>query len=103
MQPRNTHPPERRRCKEKRKATLDAPPARGAARLRAVRDPGHVRIHLAREPGESQVARRGWNGGPRREVAGRTPAMNDLGQSDRPVVPAKFPNKAERSAAEGME
>ena len=29
--------------------------------------------------------------------------MDDHGQSDRPVVPAKSPNKAERSAAEGME
>ena len=29
--------------------------------------------------------------------------MDDHGQSDRPVVPAKFPNNAERSAAEGME
>jgi group II intron reverse transcriptase/maturase len=29
--------------------------------------------------------------------------MNDLGQSDRPVVPTKSPNNAERSAAEGME
>jgi RNA-directed DNA polymerase len=29
--------------------------------------------------------------------------MNDLGQSDRPVVPTKFSNKAERSAAEGIE
>jgi RNA-directed DNA polymerase len=29
--------------------------------------------------------------------------MDDHGQSDRPVVPAKSPNNAERSAAEGME
>ena len=29
--------------------------------------------------------------------------MNGPGQSDRPVVPAKFPNKAGRPAAEGME
>ena len=49
------------------------------------------------------VARRGWRGGPHREVQGRTPMMDDHGQSDRPVVPAKFPNNAERSAAEGME
>src|SRR5206468_363625 len=45
----------------------------------------------------------GWRGGPHREVQGRTPMMDDHGQSDRPVVPAKFPNHAERSAAEGME
>ena len=29
--------------------------------------------------------------------------MNGHGKSDRPVVPAKSPNNAERSAAEGME
>jgi RNA-directed DNA polymerase len=29
--------------------------------------------------------------------------MNGQGQSDRPVVPTKFPNNAERSVAEGME
>jgi len=29
--------------------------------------------------------------------------MNGHGKSDRPVVPAKSPNKAEQSAAEGME
>jgi hypothetical protein len=29
--------------------------------------------------------------------------MNDSGQSDRPIVPAKSPNKAEGSAAEGVE
>jgi len=70
---------------------------------RAVRDPAHVRTHLAREPGEPVVARRGWRGGPHREVHGRTPMMDDHGQSDRPVVPTKFPNKAGDPAAEGME
>ncbi len=29
--------------------------------------------------------------------------MHDRGQSDRPVVPTKFPNKAGDPAAEGME
>ena len=29
--------------------------------------------------------------------------MNEPGKSDRPVVPQKFPNKAGRPAAEGME
>jgi len=48
-------------------------------------------------------ARWRWTSGPRREVYGRTPAMNGQGQSDRPVVPAKFPNNAGRPAAEGME
>lgn len=32
------------------------------------RDPVHVRKHLAREPGDSVFARRGWRGGPCREV-----------------------------------
>src|SRR5712691_4114018 len=53
----------------------------------AVRDPEHARTHLAREPGEPWGARRGWRGGPRREVYGHTPTMNGPGQSDRPVVP----------------
>src|SRR5207249_7241944 len=74
-----------------------------ATESRAVTDPVHARTHLAREPGEPVVARRGWRGGPHREVQGRTPMMDDHRQSDRPVVPAKFPNNAERSAAEGME
>jgi len=63
----------------------------------------HVRTHLAREPGEPLSPRRGWRGGARREVYGRTPTMNGQGQSDRPMVPAKFPNNAGRPAAEGME
>jgi len=29
--------------------------------------------------------------------------MNEQGKSDRPVVPAKFPNKAGQPVAEGME
>ena len=42
---------------------------------------------------------------PRREPARGTPAMYRTGKSDRPVVPAKFPNKAGGAlpAAEGME
>src|SRR6516165_2692754 len=102
IQPRKPTP-ERRRCKEKRKATSGASPSQDAAELRAVRDPGHARIHLAREPGEPVVARRGWHGRPHREVYGRTPMMHDHGQSDSPIVPTKFPNKAGRPAAEGME
>src|SRR3990172_8038011 len=43
------------------------------------------------------------DGGPRREVCGLTPAMNGSGQSDSPIVPTKFPNKAGEPAAEGME
>jgi RNA-directed DNA polymerase len=63
----------------------------------------HAPTHFAREPGEPRVARRGWHGGPRREVYGQTPTMNGQGQSDRLAVPRKSPNNAERSAAEGME
>src|SRR5712692_1743951 len=103
IQPRKTFTPERRRCKEKRKAISDTSPAQDVAGLRAVRDPEHARTHLAREPGEPWGARRGWRGGPRREVYGHTPTMNGPGQSDRPVVPAKSPNNAARAAAEGTE
>ena len=39
------------------------------------------------------LARSGWCCGTRREVQGRTSAMNGQGKSDRPVVPAKSPNK----------
>ena len=45
-------PPGCRRCKEKRKATSGVPLSRGTAGPRAVRDPVHVRKHLAREPGD---------------------------------------------------
>src|SRR5215831_1310812 len=41
-----------RRCKEKRKATSVASLAQEATEPRAVRDPVHVRKHLAREPGD---------------------------------------------------
>jgi len=51
IQPRKTLAPERRRCKEKRKATLGSSPAQDGPGLRAVRDPEHVQTHLAREPG----------------------------------------------------
>ncbi len=37
------------------------------------------------------------------KAKGRTPAMNDQGKSDRPVVPAKPPNKAGQPAAEAVE
>ena len=46
-----------RRCKEKRKATSGSPISRGAPESRAVRDPVHVRKHLAREPGDPRSAR----------------------------------------------
>src|SRR2546422_6771068 len=65
IQPRKTFTPERRRCKEKRKAISDTSPAQDVAGLRAVRDPEHARTHLAREPGEPWGAPRGWRGGAR--------------------------------------
>ncbi len=92
IEPRKNLPPGRRRCKEKRKATLGASISRDASRPRAVRDPVHVRKHLAREPGDPVFARSGWRCGPCREVQGQTPMMNGHGKSDRPVVPAKSPN-----------
>jgi len=103
IQPRKSLTPGRRRRGGRRKATSGASISRDARESRAVRDPGHVSTHLAREPGEPLSARGRWTRGPRREVYGRTPAMNGPGRSDRPVVPAKFPNKAGRPAAEGME
>ena len=51
-------PPGCRRCKEKRKATPGASISRDAAGPRAVRDPVHVRKHLAREPGDPVSAQR---------------------------------------------
>src|SRR3989442_16002140 len=70
IQPRKKRAPERRRCKEKRKAISGASPERDATELRAVRDPGHVRKHLAREPGELVVAQDGWRLGSPRTHAG---------------------------------
>src|SRR5438552_14097131 len=103
IEPRKNLTPGRRRRGGKRKATSGASISRDARESRAVRDPVHAPTHLAREPGEPLFARWRWTSGPRREVYGRTPAMNGQGQSDRPVVPAKFPNNAGRPAAEGME
>src|SRR5215467_8779932 len=103
IQPRKDTPPGRRRRGGRRKATFGASPSQDASESRAVRDPEHARTHLAREPGEPVVARRGWHGGPCREVQGPTPMMHDHGQSDSPAVPMKFPNKAGEPAAEGTE
>lgn len=47
-----TIPPGCRRRKDMRKATPGAPISRGSPESRAVKDPVHVRKHLAREPGD---------------------------------------------------
>src|SRR5437868_7585400 len=103
IQPRKKIAPGRRRCKEKRKAPSGASISRDAVESRAVRDPGHVRKRLAREPGGPVLARRRWSGGTRREVQGRTPTMNEPRKSDGPIVPLKSPNKAGQPAAEEVE
>jgi len=46
------NPPGCRRRRERRKATSGVPPSRGTTEPRAVKDPVHVRTHLAREPGD---------------------------------------------------
>src|SRR5437016_2787181 len=102
-EPRKTTPPGRRRRGRKRKAISGVSRMQDTKESRAVRDPEHVRTHLAREPGEPVVAPGGWRQRPHREVQGHTPVTHDHGQSDSPVVPAKSPNKAGPSVAEGME
>ena len=54
---RERHSPGCRRCKEKRKATSGASTSQDAPGSRAVRDPVHVRKHLAREPGDPTFSR----------------------------------------------
>src|SRR5216684_2204038 len=103
IQPRKKLPPGRRRCRRKRKAPSGAPISRGVPESRAVRDPEHVRKHLAWEPGDPKSIQGCSCLGTHREVQGRTPMMNGHGKSDRPVVPEKSPNKAGQPAAEGME
>jgi len=103
IQPRKTITPGRRRCRRKRKATSGAPISRGEPESRAIRDPVHVRRHLAWEPGDPKSAQRSSCLGTHREVQGRTPMTNGPGKSDRPVVPEKSPNNAGQPAAEGME
>ena len=56
-------PPGRRRRRSRRKATPGASPSPDAAGSRAVRDPEHVRKHLAREPGDPMSARIGGDAG----------------------------------------
>src|SRR6266851_8990156 len=103
IQPRKKLTPGCRRCKEKRKAPSSAPISRGVLESRAVRDPEHVRRHLAWEPGDPKSAQGRSCLGTRREVQGRTPMTNGPGKSDRPTVPAKSLNNAGQPVAEGME
>src|SRR5437764_3229222 len=86
-----------------RKAPSGAPVSRVVPESRAVRDPVHVRKHLAREPGDPRVGQGKSGAGTRREVYGRTPMMDRSGKSDSPTVPGKDANKAGQPAAEGME
>src|SRR6266478_2723048 len=103
IQPRKKLTPGRRRCRRKRKATSGAPISRGVPESRAVRDPVHVRRHLAREPGEPMFIRQ-MLGGSRQQVQGRNLTMHEHRQSYRVVVPAKSPNKTgQPTVAEGME
>src|SRR3989442_8284649 len=101
IQPRKTFTPERRRCKEKRKAISDTSPAQDVAGLPAVRDPQHARTHLAREPGEPWGAPRGWRGGARRGGFGHTPTMNRPGEAGKPAGTAETPKKTPPAAREG--
>ena len=64
----------------------------------------HVQTLLAREPGDLLLGR--WRqaaSGPHREGEEPKPMMHGWEKSDRCVVPAKLPNKAEQSAAEEVE
>src|SRR5713101_1895209 len=80
IQPRKKLTPGCRRCKEKRKAPSSAPISRGVLESRAVRDPVHVRRHLAWEPGDPKSAQGRSCLGTRREVQGRTPMTNGPGK-----------------------
>jgi len=86
-----------------RKARSAASRRRDAAGPCAVRDPRHVRKHLAREPGDPTGLCDRKMGRAYREVERLTPMMNAGGKSDRPKVPGKPSNKAERTAAETVE
>jgi RNA-directed DNA polymerase len=58
-----TNPPGCRRHRERRKATSGVPPVPGTPGPRAVKDPVHVRKHLAREPGGPMFTRSGGGTG----------------------------------------
>jgi group II intron reverse transcriptase/maturase len=83
------------------KTTMDESIKRETFIPRAVKDPTHAQKQSAREPGEPRVAPD--EEGTRQEVQGHNLAMHDPGQSDRPEVPAKFPNNTNAPVAEEME
>src|ERR1700756_2519127 len=68
IQPRKRITPGCRRCRRKRKAPSGAPISRGVPESRAVRDPEHVRRHLARESGDPRTAQGSSSLGTHREV-----------------------------------
>ncbi len=94
---RENHSPKCRRYRSRRKAISIASVSRDALGLRAVRDPEHVRKHLAREPGDPVSSRYGWRCGTHREVQGPTPMMDGGRKSDSSVLPAKLPNNEAES------
>ena len=79
-----------------------APEIRGP---RGVKDPTHARKLHAQELGDPSFDPVASAWGPRHEPTKGTMAMNERGESDRPVVPRKSPNKggAAASSAEGTE
>jgi RNA-directed DNA polymerase len=81
----------------------DASPTREAFEPHGVEDPEHAQKQLAREPGDPVLARPDKRIGTCQEVHGRELTMNGHGKSDRPVVPAKFPNNISTAMAEEME
>src|SRR5207247_10588458 len=84
-----------------RKVISDVSIARDTEGSGAVRDPRHVRTHLAREPGDPAVVCQ--EGRPHREVQGRTPMTDDRRKSDTAVVPEKSRNVATESVADATE
>jgi hypothetical protein len=95
--------PRRRRIDTMRKATSSATQTRVARESCAVDDLAR-RDTSRTEVGRSRVRpREAFALGTHWEVQGQKPMTNEQGKSDRPVVPAKSPNKARTLAAEEME
>lgn len=74
-----------RRRQRVRKATRNLSISQDRLRPRVVVDPVHARKLFAREPGGPVVGLGGWPQGPRCESRWNTTAMNDNGESDRPI------------------